>query len=186
MSFKTFAFVVLAISEVAFAQVSKLAATDSLEKVVQHFNQEWTDNNITSGTTRIQAGQWKVPATAVEKTLAAMLVSEVKKDSGNQGKLSKVKTAANIFKKADVLALVKAYAEGNDFSPKNKEDFVMGMGQVYAILAKLSSNGNKDITTTTATAVYTEDGEARNVYLTSFTSTLTNKTVLFFIIQGHM
>ena len=61
MSFKTLAVLVLAVSQVAFGQVSKLATTDSLEKVVQHFNQEWTDNNITTGTTRIQAGQWKTP-----------------------------------------------------------------------------------------------------------------------------
>ena len=115
MSFKTLAVLVLAVSQVAFGQVSKLATTDSLEKVVQHFNQEWTDNNITTGTTRIQAGQWKTPTSNLEKTMATMLVAEVKKDSGNKGQLSKVKTTSKLFTQADVLALVKAYAEGNDF-----------------------------------------------------------------------
>lgn len=186
MSLKFVALVFLALTQIAFAQVSKLSAQDSLEKVVRHFNQIWTDNNISTGTTRMTSGQWKVASSAIEKTQATLLVTEVRKDAGKKGQISKVQTISKIFSTADVTNLVKAYAEGNDFSPNNREDFISGMGQVYAILAKLSANGNKDIKTVTAKATYTEDGESRNVYLTSFTSISTNKTVLFFVIQGTL
>lgn len=176
----------VALSTISWAQVSKLAATDSLDKVVQHFNQEWNDGNITTGTTQMRAGKWTVATSTLEKTLSEMLASEVKKQSDNSGKLSKIQTVSKNFSKQDVFNLTRAFAEGNDYSLENKEDFVKAMGQVYAVLAKLSNTEGKDVLTVTAKAVYKEDGEARNVSLTSFTSTTSGKTVLFFIIQGRM
>lgn len=170
---------------IVFSQAVYAASNVELVKIVKHFDAQWNDNNITTGTTRIE-----ISSTAnsnirlVEKELLNQFIKKIQKKSPGTGKLTSLKVSSAKFKPQDVVILSYGYAMGNAFSPKNTEGVKYAMASVYTILGKLSADNNKDIITTSVTATYKEDDGVRKVILTAMINENTGKQVQFFIIQG--
>ena len=171
-----------------FSYITQAAANDPLTKVVEHFDTAWNDANITTGTTRINLSTTKnTNIKLIEQELLNQLIQKLqKKNSEGTGQVAKMKVASSHFKPLDAVNLAAAYAMGNAFSPKNTEGVKYGVATVYAILNKLSTDKNKDIITTTASAVYKENGESRNVQLTALINSASGQQVQFFFIEGKM
>jgi hypothetical protein len=177
--------------QITFAQVKPLAKEDAIAKVAAHFNTEWGDGNITSGTTEIAAFKWDSVASKKEmiKDQVEMLNKELEaRSKGASQKLSGLKVTSKKFANADAFKIGKAYAIGNDFTDTDNEESKRAMGQVYAILAKLGDV--KDLLTIEVQAVYNEESDesedSLKVYLYSVTNMKTSKAVSFHIIQGRM
>ena len=166
---------------------AQAASKDALSKVVGHFDVIWNDGNITTGTSRITLTETKnTNIRMIEQEILSRLVKKLQDRSEGAGQVSKMKVKSAAFKPQDANDIAGAYAMGNAFSPKNTAGFNLGVATVYAVLRNLSANNNKDIITTTASAVYKENGESRKVQLTALIQSSTGEQVQFFFIEGTM
>lgn len=166
---------------------AQAATSDALTKVVSHFDTSWNDSNITTGTSRITLTTTKnTNIRLIEQEILSHLVKKLQDHSQGSGQVSKLKVASSAFKPQDAADIASGYAMGNAFSPKNTAGLNYGVASVYAVLRNLSSDSNKDIITTKASAVYRENGQSRKVQLTALINSSTHEQVQFFFIQGTM
>lgn len=166
---------------------AQAASNEALSRVVGHFDTMWNDGNITTGTSRITLTATKnTNIKLIEQEILSQLVKKIQDRSQGAGQLSKLKVGSTAFKPQDASAIAGAYAMGNAFSPRNTAGFNFGVATVYAVLRNLSTASNKDIITTTASAVYKENGQSRKVQLTALIQSRTGEQVQFFFIEGTM
>lgn len=163
------------------------ASNEALSKVVGHFDTQWNDGNITTGTSRIALTTTKnTNIRLIEQEILSQLVKKLQSRSQGAGQLSKLKVSSGAFRTQDAADIANAYAMGNAFSPKNTAGLNFGAATVYAVLRNLSADSNKDIITTTASATYKENGESRKVQLTALIQSTSGVQVQFFFIEGTM
>ncbi len=166
---------------------AQAAPLDALSKVVGHFDVIWNDGNITTGTSRITLTKTKnTNIKMIEQEILSQLVKKLQDRSEGAGQVSKMKVTSAAFKSQDANDIASGYAMGNAFSPKNTAGLNFGVATVYAVLRNLSADKNKDIITTTASAVYKENGEHRKVQLTALIQSSTGEQVQFFFVEGTM
>lgn len=122
----------------------------------------------------------------IEQEILSQLVKKLQDRSQGAGQVSKLKVSSAKFKPQDVNDIASGYAMGNAFSPKNSVGVKFGAATVYAVLRNLTADNNKDIITTSASAVYKENGERRKVQLTALIQSTSGEQVQFFLIEGTM
>jgi hypothetical protein len=182
-------------AQVSFsANYRDLSSKDPLAKAADHFNTEWSDGNITSGTSLIGSLIWDKSALSNKIAMEKTALDQVKHwvierggdDAADPQHLTQVKIVTKKFSDQSVVMVTKAYMIANaadDVSDLDKT----AMGQIYALLNKLDET-RKNLIVTSVTSVYKieEDDYSRKVELHTFTNKKTGKAITFYTVEGTM
>ncbi len=166
--------------------INELEEDDALQKVVTKIAENWNDNNITTGTSRLRAGilvnKLETKPDALKTLSEKNFVDEFGGEVPFNGRFE---TTAAKFSKKDVATTANALAEGNDFAPENnvgRAEFRRDLGKLLAQLGKDSSL----YTLVTKSKVRIEENVIRNVYSIMFVNESSGKALRIFVIQGSI
>lgn len=173
------------------ALTKALEASDPLAKAAKSVGTSLSDGNISTGTTSLTA---RILTAKAPKTIEQMkeLTRDLFKEKygyhleTNLPDDSRVTVRTFSFKDSVVNDVADALAEGNAYSPENKEGLAQLRRQVWAVLRKLPVDDDTKVGTV-KTRVKSEvtDGMT-SIYYFVFLDSSTRKLVQVFVIEGTM
>lgn len=161
-----------------------------LRKLVDVTNTEWTDGNITTGTSQVKAGllsEWVKIDDLVELSRSNFKIAFKACFDEALPNDVKLKSVAGAFSKNDVGFAVESLALGNAFSPKYKEGRAGFRKDVNELLNNLGDEAS--ILTLVTSARIKNNGEVddlRKVYAILFLNKDTREFVQIFVVEGTM
>ena len=172
---------------------AKLAETDSLNVLVDEIATEWSDGNITSGTSSLSAIKISsaLPTTddGWKDLVKDLFIAEVKDATGGDlPKETKLRLTSSVMKPKYLKLAFDAFAEGNAMDmTMGENEFTQGIAaQIKKVVEALGDA--KDVQALTVKARIMDDGaeELRTVRLHAFVNKKDSKAVMIFTVEGTM
>lgn len=170
---------------------SNSSKSDKLSHVVKNIRVKWGDNNISSGTTRMDlynvssAGKKDLNGLGREAFATGFQNAS---SSGPAAVVKVLKTLAYKDKQSKMSAsmvtrIAKIVAEGNAFDPKNAESLNELKKDVWAAVLSM---GMDDMVVVETSATYTEEEDAHRVTSYVLTTPSESRALVIFVIEGNM
>ncbi|CAN5530152.1 hypothetical protein BH10BDE1_BH10BDE1_17530 [soil metagenome] len=189
---RTFIALALLFASTALAvSLQTLPKSDPIQTVVADIALEWSDGNISTGTSAVSAALITGAAPATNDGWRALAVelfdAEFQKQTGQKvSATAKMRTSSAAFEDKFIERAVSAVAEGNAYNTSNPATMKGITAQTESMISSLGHERDIHFLAVKSYMMDKSSGEKRCVRLHAFINVKTGKMVQIFTIEGTM